>query len=287
MTPSRKALATGSLLVGGAGAASMVLAARRLLSLDSQRGAYRRAWEDHALAVLDDLRAVRDADVGDRPFLMVSLGDSSVQGIGAARIEESYPARLAAAISQSLDRPVALLNLSLSGGTVESVELSQIPQMRGLGLLDADPAPDLVTLSIGGNDVMLDDLPPSSYAARLGRVLDALPAGSLVSSIPSFSVMPQERRAQEMSDLLARAVADAGHVLVDLRALTLSYSTLEYAVGYHAADLFHPNSAAYARWAQEFADAWAASRNLPAPDVACAPQWEMRSARMAQSGHDI
>ena len=55
---------------------------------------------------------------------------------------------------------------------------------------------------------------------------------------------------------------------------------------HHAADFFHPNSAAYATWAQLFADEWAASRRQAAPVVADAPQWGMLSARVAQSEYE-
>ena len=287
MGMSKRAWQVAGSVAGGAGLFGGGIAIGRLLRLDAQRGDYRRAWEDHNLAVLERLAAADpQAPENQRPFLYIALGDSSVQGIGASTVAQSYPARLASAIASVIDREVLLLNASLSGGTVESVELTQIPQLRGLGLLGRTWTPDLVTLSIGGNDVMLEDMTPAKYAERLERVLDALPAGSLISSIPSFSIMPQEARAQQMSDLLVDRTQKAGHVLVDLRSLTLEYSLPTYTFGYHAADFFHPNSAAYAVWAQAFADAWAASRRMPSPTVAEATEWGMLSARVAQSEHD-
>ena len=42
----------------------------------------------------------------------------------------------------------------------------------------------------------------------------------------------------------------------------------------------------YAKWAQLFADAWAESRREAAPVVEDAPQWDMLSARVAQSEYD-
>ena len=188
------AAAGGASLFGGG------VAIGRLLRLDSQRGDYRRSWENHNLATLERLRQLDEHPEGERPYLIVSLGDSSVQGMGASRVTESYPARLASAINEQLDREVLMLNLSLSGATIESVELTQIPQMRGMGLIDGDIEPDLVTLSIGGNDVMAEDMAPGQFAERLGRVIAALPPDSLVSSIPSFGIMPQEKRATEMSE---------------------------------------------------------------------------------------
>ncbi len=290
--------ATGALGIAGA----LGVGARRLLALDRQRGAYRRAWEDHALATLARLNLVSvgsgadpaagvegtideaGALASDRPFLLLALGDSSVQGIGADRVEESYPARLASAIARATGREVALVNVSVSGGTAETVELAEIPQLRGLGLLGGRLRPDLVTLSIGGNDVMNPAIPPEDFAARIGRILDALPAPTLVSSIPSFAPMTQETRAADMSNRLVEEAARRGRTIVDLRGLTVAYSLRTYALDYHAADMFHPNSAAYAIWAQLFLDAYTDAEGLPRADAAAAPRWGMLSTRVAESG---
>ena len=283
---SKRAWQVAGAAAGGASLFGGGLAIGRLLRLDSQRGDYRKAWENHNLATLDRLRELDEHPEGERPYLIVSLGDSSVQGVGASRVTESYPARLASSIAAQMDREVLLLNLSLSGATIESVELTQIPQMRGLGLLDGPYSPDLVTLTIGGNDVMTEDMAPGQFEERLRRVLAALPANALVSTIPSFGIMPQETRAQDMSDRIAAAVSDSDANVVDLRSLTQEHSLPTYTFAYHAADFFHPNSAAYTKWAQLFADAWATSRREAAPVVEDAPQWGMLSARVAQSEYD-
>ena len=191
---SKRAWQVAGAAAGGASLFGGGLAIGRLLRLDSQRGDYRKAWENHNLATLDRLRQLDGQPEGERPYLIVSLGDSSVQGVGASRITESYPARLASSIAAQMGREVLLLNLSLSGATIESVELTQIPQMRGLGLLDGRYSPDLVTLTIGGNDVMTEDMAPGQFEERLRRVLAALPGSTLVSTIPSFGIMPQESR---------------------------------------------------------------------------------------------
>ena len=68
-----------------------------------------------------------------------------------------------------------------------------------------------------------------------------------------------------MSDRIAAAVSDSDANVVDLRSLTQEYSLPTYTFAYHAADFFHPNSAAYTKWAQLFADAWATSRREAAP----------------------
>ena len=118
---SKRAWQVAGAAAGGASLFGGGLAIGRLLRLDSQRGDYRKAWENHNLATLDRLRELDEHPEGERPYLIVSLGDSSVQGVGASRVTESYPARLASAINTQLDREVLLLNLSLSGATIESV----------------------------------------------------------------------------------------------------------------------------------------------------------------------
>ena len=273
-------------VAGGAGLFTGGVAIGRLLRLDNQRGDYRRAWEDHDLATLawlEHLAGVADASPRTRPYTIISLGDSATQGIGASRVQESYVARLASAIGVALDREVALLNLSLSGATTESVVLTQLPQLRGLDLEARGIVPDLFTLNIGGNDVMLADLSEEAFAAHVETITSALPAGSLVGNISSFGILRTETRAAEMSRILGEVAASHGHHVVDLRALSQEFSVAKYTFGYHAADLFHPNSAAYADWAQRFADQWTSANDLPPVLVAEAPEWQMRSGRVAQS----
>ena len=89
-----------------------------------------------------------------------------------------------------------------------------------------------------------------------------------------------------MSDRIRGAVEDYEAHRVARRSLAQECSLPTYTCAYHAADFFLPNSAAYAKWAQLFADAWATSRREAAPVVEDAPQWDMLSARVAQSEYD-
>ena len=148
------AAAGGASLFGGG------VAIGRLLRLDSQRGDYRRSWENHNLATLERLRQLDEHPRGGAPLPDRLPRRFFRAGDGCLARHRVLPARLDSAITQQMDREVLLLNLSLSGATIESVELTQLPQMRGLGLLDGPYRPDLVTLTIGGNDVMAEDMAP-------------------------------------------------------------------------------------------------------------------------------
>lgn len=217
----------------------------RLGRLDKQVGQFRRRWEEHNLATV---RQLRD-DPNGEPFVLVALGDSSTQGIGADSIEQGYVPQLAALIEQHLGRPVAVVNLSISGGTIETVLVNQVPLLAGLGLEDAD----LVVFNIGGNDVGVKEMSTLHFRDSLLAVSEQLPERTIVGNIPSFSMLPQDARAEELSAIIDQF---SGRPVVDLRGFTESYSATEYLLRYHAADLFHPNSRAYTEWARLFFEAW-------------------------------
>ncbi len=280
----KQALGVAGGVAGGAGLFTGGVAVGRLLRLDSQRGDYRHAWEDHDLATLALLGSLGPGtEDAERPYVIVALGDSATQGLGASHVEEGYVPRLASAIQEALGRPVALLNISMSGATSESVVVTQLPQLRGLDLAGRGFAPDLLVLNVGGNDVSLADQSIESFGARIETICSELPAGSLIGNISSFGILRSEPRAAEMSDLLSGIALDHGHHVVDLRGRSQEHSMAKYTFGYHAADLFHPNSAAYADWAQCFADEWARATEHDEIDVSQAPGWKMASSRVAQS----
>lgn len=196
---------------------------------------HRKAWEAQNFRTLNQLK--------QDDFLLVALGDSATQGVGAARIDQSYVARLA----QMIPGSVRVVNLSISGATIETILAAQLPQLRGLEL-----KPDLVVANIGGNDVGAPHITPELFSGYAKRMARELPGPALVGNIPSFSFLPREQLAAELSAILDEQMSAAGHVPVDLRRLSQQYSTWEYLTRYHAPDLFHPNARAYAAWALEF-----------------------------------
>ncbi len=167
----------------------------------------------------------------------VALGDSLTQGIGASSPQEGWLGQLAR--RQSV--PVDVINLSQSGARVEDVIASQLPAWRKL-----PPAPrgEIVTVLIGSNDILSPrhrQLLPEAFA----ELLDQLPAGAVVSTIPSPA--GPARQASE----LVRAADTAGRI----RAVFANTTDPTQWRGRLAADRFHPNDAGYAMIAEVFADA--------------------------------
>lgn len=257
-----------SLAVGAGG----VVLYRNAKNVGKQNTPFRRYWEHNLLQVLDSLERA-DQRGEELPLIYVALGDSAAQGLGASKLEDGYVPRIAAGLEQATGRDVALLNISLSGGTVASVTGTQIPQLRGLNINGKPLSPDVVTLDIGGNDVGLSHVDLKFYERRYRQMCANLPAGTFIADVPSFKPLNLKQRAKDLSAVAAQVIPEFGHYHVRLEELAESLPTSDYIFKYHAGDLFHPNSAWYARWAQLFLDELARVKGTDEVDVQSLPTW--------------
>lgn len=291
----------GSRAVKAAATVGAAAVYRKMRAPVRQNSPFRRAWELNllrSLRELEDLAAGADSRPPDangdptlhgaaaggralvtsgeakpRPFVYAALGDSAAQGLGAASIAEGYVPRVAAGLEAALGRRVILLNVSLSGGTVESVLTSQLPQLAGLRAGAARIVPDLVTLDVGGNDVSLSRLSVEDFADLMDRVCRELPGPAVVANIPTFKPLASAERAARLSAAIDAAAKKHGCGLVDLFGVSEAMSTREYIVTHHAADMFHPSSAWYGRWAELFMEQIAPVFGFVPPNMVEVPAW--------------
>ncbi|VEI14131.1 SGNH/GDSL hydrolase family protein [Trueperella bialowiezensis] len=245
---------------------------RKAGEVKRQNSPFRRYWERHLQATLADLDE-RAAAGQELPLVYVALGDSAAQGLGATEIEEGYVPRVAQALAQGSGREVALLNLSLSGGMVQSVLGTQLPQLAGLRIGGKPIIPDVVTLDIGGNDVRQPWLTEDIFARDYARLVDELPAGTFVMNVPSYGKLPEEEKAAAFCATVDRHVAGSHHHLVDIGNYSRNLPWRTYTFDYHASDLFHPNSAWYEVWAQQFVNQICAVHGWPQIAVAELEAW--------------
>ena len=176
----------------------------------------------------------------------MALGDSAAQGVGATAVTRGYVPRIAERLRTASGRDVLVTNLSVSGATSDDVVRDQLPQFAQLGFV-----PDLVTLDIGGNDVIYPGHNAATVERSLGQILAALPAGSFVADVPWFMVPVLGGQSQRMSVLAAALVERHGHHLVPLHRVSRQTGML----GYHrhtAGGFFHPNDRGYEGWAEAF-----------------------------------
>ena len=200
---------------------------------------YREHWRDLAEAHDPDSDAVR----------YVALGDSAAQAVGASTPEAGYVATVAQHLAGTTGRDVDMFNLSVSGAKAADVLEDQLPRLAALGFV-----PDVVTLGIGGNDVVDRRISVEAFLDTMAEVLAELPPGSYVADPPGFLIPPFEARSDAMAVGVRPLIRDAGQHLVALHRATRSAGHLGW-VRNVAADAFHPNDRGYAGWAAAFIEA--------------------------------
>lgn len=173
-------------------------------------------------------------------YIYVALGDSSAQGIGASQPMNGYVGLLAGDIEQKTGKKVQIINLSVSGAKISDVIDHQIPQLNKY-------KPDLITISIGGNDVANNLL--DGFGARFDILASKLPRGTLVANVPYFGGRIRKNSdAIKANEIIRNSVEKYHLVLVDLQSpLREQNSALNY-----SSDLFHPSDRAYRIWETAF-----------------------------------
>jgi lysophospholipase L1-like esterase len=187
------------------------------------------------------------------PVLYVALGDSTVEGVGASSPARNYVGRLNERL-RTVYPHARLMNLGVGGATASGVRSRQLP--RALEL-----RPDLVTLSVGPNDIT-DKRDLESYARDIDTILETLTrrtsAVVVVNLIPDLTVTPRfrgteiessvGRRVVAFNEVLARRARAYGAEVVDLYAA--SQREVPGRPDLIGPDRYHPSDEGYARWAE-------------------------------------
>lgn len=168
--------------------------------------------------------------------VLVVLGDSLGQGIGASSPEHGYVGLLRNAMSIDLGSPVAVLNLSRSGARINDVLSTQLPALAAAGV-----EPMLTVCTVGGND-LLRSAWPAKVRREVRALARSLPVGTVWATVPA--------KGSTMAKLLNRRIrteAAAQNLLVaDIGANLTSWR------GKLAKDGFHPSDEGHQFWAEQF-----------------------------------
>jgi lysophospholipase L1-like esterase len=188
-----------------------------------------------------------------RPLLYVALGDSTVEGIGASRPELNYVSRLHERL-RSVYPQARMVNLGVGGATAADVVNGQL--QRAIAL-----RPDLVTLSVGPNDITRGRA-IEAYERDVETVFRALlqetTAVLVVNLNPDLTITPRFRGRGEAAEVgqrvvrfnkaLQRQARAYGVEVVDL--YTPSQEEVPRDPELIARDGYHPSDHGYARWAE-------------------------------------
>jgi len=226
-----------------------VVALRRVLAVLAPAALAVQARRVRAAATMEDDHAAYWRRRGRTPgsFLLVALGDSLAQGVGALRPEQSWAGWLADHLERTTGRRVRVLVLGVSGATTAEVADEQLPRVPAAARRGA--ASTLVALCTGTNDATATD--PEDFRRSLTAICGQLPAGSLVADIPDFQRGP-DRPAGARIAAIAREVV-AAHP--DLRLVRVEDATRRLRPWELGPDLTHFSGYGYRRLGRAFAAA--------------------------------
>lgn len=193
--------------------------------------------------------AVPQGDSGG--LLYVALGDSAAQGVGASRPELGYVGLLADRMRARTGQSVRVVNLSCSGATLADLVQHQLPLLANL-------RPDVVTVAIGGNDVLAYEA--TMFSAQVCALTAGLPPGTVIADVPYFMHGHWERRASEAGRVLTDCARASGLHVVHLHDAERARGSMAMLTDF-AADWFHPNNRGHRVWADAFWDQL--TRNAP------------------------
>jgi lysophospholipase L1-like esterase len=182
----------------------------------------------------------------------VAIGASDTFGLGA---DDPYTQNWASDLAVELGHRFRLVNLGIPDVLMHNALGLELP-------VALDAHPNLVTIWLGVNDIA-DNVPVSSYARDLDRLLSRLQAGMphvriAIANIPDITLLPYFRsydpqilRARTFNyNVVIAANAERHHiVLVDLSG----YNTvIKNHPEYISSDGLHPNDLGYLQLAEVF-----------------------------------
>jgi lysophospholipase L1-like esterase len=188
----------------------------------------------------------------------VALGDSLTAGRGDSGPDGrpvGWARRLAGLLTNGTGVDCALTNLAVDGSTVGRVLADQLPYVR-------DAGPDLVSVTVGVNDIRSPQFRPGDFAANIGALFDALEqtgATVLTCTLPDIAdvvPLPPEYvaiarcRLRQASDIIREQASARGAVCLD----TWAMKDVAARPDLFTADRLHPNARGHQMLAAMFAD---------------------------------
>lgn len=245
-----RTLLAGAAVGGGAGLAGLGTAGLVSYGLLKVEARMARRTIGKPFDISPDDTDVYGAGLGD-PIDLVVLGDSLAAGLGADTRFQTMGGVLATGVAALAGRPVRLTNVAEVGA--ESPWLDGQVQRA----IEAVPSPDVVLISIGGNDVT-HRIPTSVSVSHLRHAVTELRgtgAEVVVATCPDLGIiapLPQPLRtitrhwSRDLAKAQTVATVEAGGRTVSLGDL-LRPAFISEPDHMFSVDQFHPSPAGYAR----------------------------------------
>src|SRR5947209_18150564 len=195
-----------------------------------------------------------------------ALGDSLTAGRddhGPGGVRIGWARRLAGMLGERTGVPCTLTNLAADGASVGVVLARQLPAV-GAGW------PDLVSVTVGMNDIRDPGFRPERFAAGLGTLLDGLAvtgATVLTCTLPDIAgIMPlpagvvgvARQRLRQASDIIREQAAHRGAICLDAWAMPEAADPALF-----GPDRIHPNASGHQLIADAFVALLLAGAQVP------------------------
>ena len=189
----------------------------------------------------------------------VALGDSLTAGRddhGPGGVRIGWARRLAGILTARTAVPCALTNLAFDGASVAAVLEHQLPSVARI----RPHYPDLVSVTVGMNDIREPAFSEERFAAELGWLLDGLNATGAtvltctlpdiagIMSLPADLVEVARQRMRRASDIIREQAAGRGAVCLDAWAIPEAADPVLF-----GPDRIHPNASGHQLMADAFA----------------------------------
>lgn len=187
-------------------------------------------------------------------LVYVALGDSAAQGVGAYRATDGYVGQFAKRLGAKHNRPVRVVNMSVSGAKIQDVIDKQLPQLKNY-------KPDVITLDIGGNDIKTFEA--QKFTSEFTELVSQLPAGTIVADVPYFGGRTQlpflgggtpEKLVLVANTIIADATKDKPLKIVPIHDISKERNGRR--IWNYAPDYFHPSNLGYKAWSDAFWDTY-------------------------------
>lgn len=209
---------------------------------------------------LPDASGPREGTVAGKgvPLKLVSVGESTVAGIGAATHEAALTGQLAQALNRRSKRSVSWLVVARSGINARKSLSELVPQLAG-------HRADVVLIALGVND-SIEFRTARRWASDVERLIEAIrrevgDALVLLAGVPPldcFPVLPEP-----LSFVLGARSASLGEASVGIAKKLKRVVHVPFQIEKRrsrqlfCSDGFHPSELGYSLWAEQLAAAFA------------------------------
>lgn len=186
-----------------------------------------------------------------KEFVFVAIGDSTVEGAGATHHKRSFTGILYSMIKERFPK-TSYHNFGKFGSSTKDVINDQLDKAIAL-------KPDLVTISVGAND-MNNKILPKTFSKNLILIIEQLQkettAKIVLNNLPDFTKSTAISRTQRSlgkfiisryNKAIEKVAADNDVFFIDLYSQSKVYA--KYYPELIAEDKFHPSDFGHALWA--------------------------------------